>query len=70
MVGFGGVFAIISGDVNQDGLINTSDNTAMENSLLLMTLGYYPYDLTGDNLVEAADFSLIENNFGKSKIRP
>jgi len=70
MVGIGGVFAIISGDVNQDGLINLSDVLAMENSLLLMTMGYYPYDLTGDNLVEAADFSLIENNIGKSKNRP
>ncbi len=70
LINVGGMHAIISGDVNQDGVINASDILDMENSLQLMTLGYYPYDLTGDNLVEAADFSLIENNIGKTKIRP
>jgi len=70
MIGFGGSFAIFSGDVNQDGVINASDILAMENSLQLISFGYYPSDLTGDNLVEAADFSLIENNVGKSRIKP
>ena len=66
----GGAYGIISGDVNQDGVINASDILDLENSLQLMTIGYYPYDLTGDNHVESADFSLIENNIGKVKIKP
>ncbi|HNS11050.1 MAG TPA: hypothetical protein PKM97_00445 [Bacteroidia bacterium] len=70
MIGFGGAFAIISGDVNQDGVINASDILAMENSIQLISFGYYPSDLTGDKLVEAADFSLIENNVGKSRVKP
>ena len=70
MIGYSGVFAIISGDVNQDGIINASDILDMENSLQLINFGYYPSDLNGDKLVESADFSLIENNIGKLKIRP
>ena len=70
LIGLGSVYAIISGDVNQDGVINANDILDMENSLLLMSIGYYPYDLTGDNFVESADFSLIENNFGKIRISP
>ncbi len=70
LIHLGGVYGIASGDVNQDGVINASDLLDLENSLHMMLIGYYPADLTGDNLVEDADFSLIENNIGLIKIRP
>lgn len=63
-----GNFAIWSGDVNQDGLINMTDLTSLESSLLSYLLGYYSQDLNGDNLVESADMSLIENNLPFSLI--
>jgi hypothetical protein len=57
-----GSFALWSGDVNQDGAIESSDFNAIENASLLFRTGYYPEDITGDNLVESCDYSLIENN--------
>ncbi len=57
-----GNYAIWSGDVNQDGVINTVDLTSLEGSLLGYLVGYYSQDLDGDHLVETADYCLIENN--------
>ena len=57
-----GNFAIYSGDVNQDGFINSADYTAVENGSQSFLFGYIPNDLTGDGLVESSDYSLIENN--------
>ncbi|HRU61170.1 MAG TPA: hypothetical protein P5565_06830, partial [Bacteroidia bacterium] len=57
-----GRFALWSGDVNQDQLIEASDYTAVENAALNFVFGYVPTDLTGDLLVEATDYSIVENN--------
>ena len=57
-----GYFGIWSGDVNQDGIIESSDYSVIENDVVNFTAGYYSSDLTGDNLVESSDYSLIENN--------
>ena len=57
-----GFFAIWSGDVNQDGFIESSDYSSVENSSQLFLFGYVNDDLTGDGIVESADYSLIENN--------
>lgn len=74
-----GEFCFYSGDVSdgitpgtQDGIINKDDNDSLENSLSLFTTGYSVYDLTGDGLVESADFSLIGTNInqGISVMRP
>lgn len=58
----GGVFALWSGDVNQDGMIETSDYTRMENDVLAILFGYHVCDLTGDGMVETSDYTLMENN--------
>ena len=57
-----GRFAIYSGDVNQSGAITLTDQTLMESSLTNFAAGYTVYDLSGDNMVDSPDYSLIENN--------
>jgi hypothetical protein len=57
-----GKFAIYSGDVNQDGAIESTDYYLMENDLLAILFGYYPTDITGDGVVESSDYYLMENN--------
>lgn len=57
-----GKFALYSGDVNKDGIIESNDFSDIENSSQLFVFGYVVDDLTGDNIVESSDYSLIENN--------
>ena len=49
-------------DVNQDGLVESTDYSDVENASQIFLSGYELTDLTGDGLVESADYSLIENN--------
>ena len=63
------VFAIWSGDITnginpevQDGIIGQADHDYLETMIQQLLNGYLVPDLTGDNLIETADFSLIENN--------
>jgi hypothetical protein len=55
-------WALWSGDVNQDDLIESTDYTQLENDVQQFLFGYVPSDLTGDGLVEASDYALVENN--------
>lgn len=57
-----GNFAILSGDINQDGVVESSDYSDMENALSISKLGYSGEDITGDRVVESSDYSLMENN--------
>ena len=69
-ISFGdGSFGIWSGDVTngttpgiQDGSIAITDLTEIGNSSQLFSNGYLVDDLNGDGFVEAADYSLVENN--------
>jgi hypothetical protein len=65
-----GNFAIISGDVNQDGIINQDDFTELEIGTQIFLTGYVTGDLNGDGVTENSDYSLIENNLGKVTIHP
>ena len=65
-----GNFAIYSGDVSSDGIINLSDHTSVENSSLTFFTGYNKHDLNGDSIVESADFSIVENNINVVSIQP
>lgn len=67
---FDGNFAILSGDINQDGIIDSIDYSEIKNSILLHNSGYAKEDLTGDWLIESSDFSLFENNLGKVTLHP
>ncbi|MBL8008324.1 MAG: hypothetical protein JNJ56_12405, partial [Ignavibacteria bacterium] len=66
------VFAFYSGDINQDGTIDASDLSGVENDLSNSVSGYVPADLNGDEFVDASDLSLVENNvaLGVSVITP
>lgn len=57
-----GTFSIFSGDVNKDGQINQNDLFMLENALPDFTGNYNQYDISGDNMIESYDYSLIENN--------
>jgi hypothetical protein len=57
-----GVYALWTGDINGDGVIETSDYLSMENDVLAILFGYHQTDLTGDAVVETADYLLMENN--------
>ncbi|MBK6445643.1 MAG: hypothetical protein IPF81_10185 [Bacteroidetes bacterium] len=59
-----GVYAIQSGDVNQDDLVESADYSLVENDASQFLFGYFPTDLTGDGLVESADYSIVENKSG------
>jgi len=55
-------YGLYSGDVNQDGMIESTDYLAVETDVLAILFGYYASDLTGDGVVESEDYKLIENN--------
>ena len=55
-------FAIYSGDVNQDGTVDASDVSLIDNNAQNFTSGYVVTDLTGDNFVDATDFAIADNN--------
>ncbi len=65
-----GNFALYSGDVTHDGVINIIDFDEIKNNSQLFLTGYFKDDLTGDNMIESSDFSLVENNIGKILSRP
>lgn len=65
-----GNFAIFSGDVNQDGLINNTDLDQLSAAIPFFSPGYSINDLTGDYIIESTDMSLVENNIGLAVIRP
>lgn len=57
-----GIFAIHSGDVNKDGIINYVDFSTLENSIGLgFNTGYINTDINGDGILESSDYSFIEN---------
>jgi hypothetical protein len=60
----GGVYAIYSGDVNQDGGIDISDMQITENDASQFAFGYYDSDCTGDGGSDISDLQIIENNAG------
>ena len=57
-----GKWCIYSGDINQDGTVDASDLSGVENDAASGMNGYIPSDVTGDNFVDAEDLSIVENN--------
>ncbi len=67
-----GVYVIYVGDPNQDGFVDITDLSDMDNDLTIGTMGYNVYDLNGDGFVDITDLSVIDNNLtsGIYKITP
>jgi hypothetical protein len=58
----GTVFAIYAGDETQDGFVDVSDMSAIDNASTAIQKGYYPEDINGDGIVDVSDMSIIDNN--------
>ncbi len=65
-----GSYALFSGDVNQNGIIDYDDYDYVKDASSYFYTGYIVDDLTGDWIVESADFSVVENNIGRIIMRP
>jgi len=57
-----GIFAIYSGDVNQDGFIDGNDYIQIDNDNSRFLNGFSNTDLNGDGFVDGNDFIQIDNN--------
>lgn len=55
-------FAVYSGDVNQDGSVDASDVSEIDNDASNFVSGYVVTDITGDRFVDGSDFSIADNN--------
>jgi len=55
-------YAIFSGDINQDGTIDASDVSEVDNDAYNSLSGYVNTDVTGDDFVDAGDVSIVDNN--------
>lgn len=58
----GGTWVIFSGDVNQDGIVDSGDMTPVYNLATQATAGYIPEDVNGDGLIDSFDMTIIYNN--------
>lgn len=67
-----GRYCFYSGDVNQDGAVDATDYSQIDNDAFNFVSGYAATDVTGDNTVDASDASIVDNNaFGfVGKITP
>ncbi|MBK9404559.1 MAG: hypothetical protein IPN57_08510 [Ignavibacteria bacterium] len=59
-------FGVYSGDINQDGTVDASDVSEVDNDSYNSLSGYVRTDVTGDNFVDATDVSIIDNNANSS----
>jgi hypothetical protein len=57
-----GVYGIFTGDINQDGFIEGSDFSPLNNDSDNFAEGYQTTDLNGDGFVEGSDFPILRNN--------
>lgn len=57
-----GFYVVYGGDVNQDGAVDTSDMTPVDNQSANFITGYVPTDCNGDGTVDTGDMSIVDNN--------
>lgn len=57
-----GKYVIYTGDVNQDGIINSADLNAVNNDALSFQAGYTQNDANGDGMIDSEDMIMLDNN--------
>lgn len=57
-----GVYCLMAGDCNQDGLVDALDLIALDNAAAILSSGYLPEDINHDGHVNDADVLLTEEN--------
>jgi hypothetical protein len=57
-----GVYAIFGGDVNQDGAVDISDMTPIDNDASNFLIGYLTTDINGDAGIDISDMTIVDNN--------
>ncbi|MBK6504838.1 MAG: peptidoglycan DD-metalloendopeptidase family protein [Ignavibacteria bacterium] len=65
-------YCLYSGDVNQDGIVDATDFSMVDNDVSFFIAGYEITDLDGDFFVDAGDMAIVDNNAYNfvSKVRP
>lgn len=59
------VYAFYTGDINQDGTVDASDLSMIDNAVTGFLTGYLNEDVSGDNFVDATDYAYADNNAKK-----
>lgn len=62
MINAGGKWSFYVGDVNQDGIVDASDVSLVDNDALSGVFGSAITDLNCDGIVDVSDLSVIDNN--------
>lgn len=57
-----GKWCLYSGDINQDGIIDATDFSMVDNDISFFAQGYVVTDIDGDNFVDGADMAYVDNN--------
>jgi len=57
-----GQYVIYTGDVNQDGTVDTGDGTPIDNDQFNFVSGYVVTDINGDGTVDTGDGTFVDNN--------
>jgi len=55
-------YLIYGGDVNQDGIVDTSDMNSVDNGSTAILIGYNAADVNGDGIVDTSDMNIVDNN--------
>ncbi|MBK8983724.1 MAG: hypothetical protein IPM38_15745 [Ignavibacteria bacterium] len=65
-------YCVYSGDVDQDGTIDISDGSLIDNDAFNFASGYLPTDVNGDGLIDLTDGVYTDNNAANfvSKVTP
>ncbi len=56
------IYGFYSGDVNQDGTIDLTDGSLIDNDAINFASGYLKTDLNGDGIIDVADAVFADNN--------
>lgn len=60
-----GKYAVFSGDVNQDNLVDSLDIVSVDNDSNAFIAGYWPTDANGDGTVDGGDMAIVTKNAAK-----